>query len=205
MIGFALIAVASLASSSLVAAQQDGVGIGNQTIIPTSVDINTRNGWCRSEKDTCTTLCSKNWSTNDCDQNTLEVSCVCADGSKPELVNYRNTLPFFICLEYIAQCVAGNATEPALQNICRNTNTCGNLDPADFVPSTTIRTTAPAPSTTGSSTGGTNTPATTTGSTDAPATTSPNAAGSLDPPSFGFLRMVALLSALGVAGAGFIL
>ncbi|KAF3188830.1 hypothetical protein TWF225_003211 [Orbilia oligospora] len=101
--------------------------------------------------------------------------------------------------------VAGNATEPALQNICRNTNTCGNLDPADFVPSTTIRTTAPAPSTTGSSTGGTNTPATTTGSTDAPATTSPNAAGSLDPPSFGFLRMVALLSALGVAGAGFIL
>ncbi|KAF3078918.1 hypothetical protein TWF569_003453 [Orbilia oligospora] len=107
MIGFALIAVASLASSSLVAAQQDGVGIGNQTIIPTSVDVNTRNGWCRSEKDTCTTLCSKNWSTNDCDQNTLEVSCVCADGSKPELVNYRNTLPFFICQEYIAQCVAG--------------------------------------------------------------------------------------------------
>ncbi|KAF3275872.1 hypothetical protein TWF173_006339 [Orbilia oligospora] len=205
MIGFALIAVASLASSSLVAAQQNGVGIGNQTIIPTSVDVNTRNGWCRSEKDTCTTLCSKNWTTNDCDQNTLEVSCVCADGSKPELVNYRNTLPFFICQEYIAQCVAGNATEPTLQNICRNTNTCGNLDPADFVPSTTIRTTAPAPSTTGSSTGGTNTPATTTGSTDAPATTSPNAAGSLDPPSFGFLRMVALLSALGVAGAGFIL
>ncbi|EGX50089.1 hypothetical protein AOL_s00076g440 [Orbilia oligospora ATCC 24927] len=205
MIGFALIAVASLASSSLVAAQQNGVGIGNQTIIPTSVDVNTRNGWCRSEKDTCTTLCSKNWTTNDCDQNTLEVSCVCADGSKPELVNYRNTLPFFICQEYIAQCVAGNATEPTLQNICRNTNTCGNLDPADFVPSTTIRTTAPAPSTTGSSTGGTNTPATTTGSTDAPATTSPNAAGSLDPPSFGFPRMVALLSALGVAGAGFIL
>ncbi|RVD83231.1 uncharacterized protein DFL_007627 [Arthrobotrys flagrans] len=204
MIGFALIAVASLASSSLAAAQ-DGVGIGNQTIIPSSVDLNTRNGWCRSEKDTCTTLCSKNWSTNDCDQNTLEFACVCADGSEPDLVNYRNTLPFFVCQEYIAQCVAGNATEPTLQNICRNTNTCGNLDPADFVPTTTVRTTS-APSTTGSSSGGTNTPATTTDAdTDAPATTSPSAAASLDPPSFGFLRVVALLSALGVAGAGFIL
>lgn len=106
MIGFALIAVASLASSSLVAAQ-GGVGIGNQTIVPSSVDLNTRNSWCRSEKDTCTTLCSKNWSTNDCDQNTLEAACVCADGSKPDLVDYMNTLPFFICQEYIAQCVAG--------------------------------------------------------------------------------------------------
>ncbi|KAK6335042.1 hypothetical protein TWF718_010484 [Orbilia javanica] len=202
MIPFTLLAVASLAS--LVAAQE-GVGIGNQTIIPTSVDINTRNGWCRSEKDTCTTLCSKNWSTNDCDQTTLEVSCICADGSKPELVNYRNTMPFFICLEYIAQCVAGNTTEPTLQNICRNTNTCGNLDPADFVPTTTIRTTAAAPSTTGSSSGNTDAATTTSGSTDAPATTSPNAAASLDPPSFGFLRMAALLTALGVAGAGFIL
>ncbi|KAK6511652.1 hypothetical protein TWF481_000561 [Arthrobotrys musiformis] len=198
MVGIAVLVIASLASS--VFAQSDGVGIGNQTIIPSSVDVNTRNGWCRSEKDTCTTLCSKNWSTNDCDQNTLEYSCVCADGSKPDLLAYRNTLPFFVCQEYIAQCVAGNATEPTLQNICRNTNTCGNQDPADFVPTTTVRTTATPATSTGSSQG-TQSAATTTGS-DVPATTSPNAGSALEPPSYGFLRMVALVSALGLAGAG---
>ncbi|KAK6529475.1 hypothetical protein TWF281_008648 [Arthrobotrys megalospora] len=197
-----LVAFASLAS--LVLAQD--VGVGNQTIIPSSVDINTRSGWCRSEKDTCTFLCSKNWSTNDCDQNTLEFACVCADGSKPDLVSYTNTLPFFICQEYIAQCVAGNTTEPSLQNICRNTNTCGRLDPADFVPTTTIRTTSGPSTTSSGGSNGTNTPAvTTTGGTDAPATTSPNAAITVGPPSYGYLRMIALVTALGMAGFGLVL
>ncbi|KAK6354021.1 hypothetical protein TWF730_008441 [Orbilia blumenaviensis] len=202
MIGITSLVLTSLAAASFVSAQ---AGIGNQTIIPSSVDLNTRNGWCRSERDTCTTLCSKNWSTNDCDQNTLEFACVCADGSKPDLVSYTNTLPFFICQQYIAQCVAGNATEPDLQNICRNTNTCGDQDPADFVPTTTIRTT-PAQSSTSSRANGTSTPpVTTTGGSDAPATTSPNAAGSLTPPSYASLRMAALLSAFGIAGVGLVL
>ncbi|KAF3920452.1 hypothetical protein ABW20_dc0105271 [Dactylellina cionopaga] len=199
MIAKVVIAIASLAS--LAAAQSSGVGIGNQTIVPTSVDVNTRNGWCVSEKNTCTTLCSQNWSTNDCDTTTLKATCVCADNSKPSLVEYRDTLPFFVCQEYIAQCVAGNATEPDLQAICRNTNTCGNTDPADFVPSTTIKTSS-APTTTGSGGNSTNGPATTTGAqTNSPSST-PNAAAALEAGSAGLMRMVALVAALGFAGFG---
>ncbi|EPS37590.1 hypothetical protein H072_8711 [Dactylellina haptotyla CBS 200.50] len=200
MIAPILLAIASLASLS--AAQ---VGLGNQTIVPTSVDVNTRNGWCIAEKNTCTTLCNKNWQTNDCDINTLAVNgtCVCSDGSEPDLVNYRDTLPFFICQAYIAQCVAGNATEPTLQEICRNSNTCGNLDPADFVASTTLKSTS-APTTSADSTN-TGAPVTTTGASTSSPTTSPNAAAAIEAGSTGLMRAFALIAALGLAGAGLVL
>ncbi|KAK6541890.1 hypothetical protein TWF694_007667 [Orbilia ellipsospora] len=190
--------------ASLAALATAQVGVGNQTVLPDSVDLNTRNGWCRSEMDTCTTLCSKNWSTNNCSAAALTYSCVCADGSKPDLVNYINTLPFFICQQYIANCVAGNATEPTLQTICRNTNTCGSMDPADFVASTTIKTTS-AP--TSSSGGATNTGAggaQTTSATSSPST-SPNAAPSLEYGQAGLMRMCALVAAFGLAGFGLVL
>ncbi|KAF3907834.1 hypothetical protein AA313_de0206781 [Arthrobotrys entomopaga] len=193
-----IVTFASLAA--LTAAQ---VGVGNQTVIPTSIDLNTRNGWCRSEMDTCTTLCSKNWSSNNCSAADLTYSCICADGSKPDLVSYINTLPFFICQQYIAECVAGNATEPGLQTICRNTNTCGSKDPADFVASTTVKTSMAPTSTNGGSSNTASGPAQTTDA--ASASTSPNAASSLEYGQAGLMRMCALVAALGLAGFGLVL
>ncbi|EWC44802.1 hypothetical protein DRE_06440 [Drechslerella stenobrocha 248] len=202
MIASNLFAVAVIGFASLSAAQStNGVGVGNQTVVPSSVDVNERNNWCIAQKNTCTTLCSKDWTTNDCDINTLKASCICADGSEPDLVPYRNTLPYFVCTEYIAQCVSKNATMPALQSICRNTNTCGSLDPNDFVPTTTLSTsTGAATTSTAPANGGTNPAASTTDA--APAATSPNAAGTLEPSSVGLLHVVSLFAAFAITGFG---
>ncbi|KAK6344285.1 hypothetical protein TWF696_007926 [Orbilia brochopaga] len=193
---------------SLAAAQSSSsnpVGLGNQTIIPSSVDVNTRNGWCIAQMNICTTLCSKDWKDNECDISKLTYTCNCADGSKPDIVKYRDTLPFNVCQAYIAQCVSANATEPKLQELCRNTNTCGNLDPADFVPSTTLQSSSAAPTSSSAprSTDTNDNAAATTSSpsTDSP-TASPNAARSLEPASVGLLHLACLVGAFALTGFG---
>ncbi|KAJ6259677.1 hypothetical protein Dda_5315 [Drechslerella dactyloides] len=209
MVSSRSIALALAGLASLAAAQStssSSVGVGNQTIIPSSVDVNTRNGWCIAEMNTCTTLCAKNWKDNECDINKLTFNCVCADGSKPEIMNYRDTLPYFVCQAYIAQCVAANATEPKLQETCRNTNTCGNLDPAEFVPTTTLQssrsaaTSSSAPRSSGTNA---NAPASTTDAAAASPSTSGNAAArSLDPASVGLLHLGTIVAAFALAGFG---
>ncbi|KAF3931591.1 hypothetical protein ABW19_dt0209763 [Dactylella cylindrospora] len=204
MIAPIFVAVAGLAS---LAAAQSTAGVGNQTIVPTSVDVNTRNGWCRAQQDSCTALCNENWSTNDCDIDTLEAECECADGSTPDLAIYLNTLPYFICQEYIGQCVNGNSTEPTLQNLCRTSNICGNLDPTEVEFSTTLRSSTRAPTSTaasGTSTG-TGTPAETTAASSESASSTPNAGIIVEPAATGFMGMAVLVAAMGLAGFGLIL
>src|ERR1700743_2891023 len=101
MIASVLVAIVSFAS---LAAAQTAVGVGNQTIIPSSVDINTRNGWCVQQMNTCTSLCpQKDWTVNNCSTTALQAQCTCADGSEPNLAEYRDTLPYNICQAYIGQ------------------------------------------------------------------------------------------------------
>ncbi|KAF3922702.1 hypothetical protein ABW21_db0205070 [Orbilia brochopaga] len=204
--------VALVAAQSSTSSSSNPVGLGNQTIVPSSVDVNTRNGWCIAQMNICTTLCSKNWDDNTCDINKLTYTCTCADGSKPDIVKYRDTLPFNVCQAYIAQCVSANATEPKLQELCRNTNTCGNLDPAEFVPSTTLESSTIAPSSTGSSPvrstdANSNAAATTstgTGTTASP-TASGNAGSIVEPASVGLLHLACLLGAFALTGFGLVL
>src|SRR5436305_11910372 len=74
-----------------------------------------------------------NWANNTCIPTTLEYSCVCQDGSTPNLALYMDTIPYHICETYVAQCVQ-NQTGPggsaAAQHACQTNNVCGSLDPA---------------------------------------------------------------------------
>ncbi|KUJ23360.1 uncharacterized protein LY89DRAFT_713842 [Mollisia scopiformis] len=110
------------------------------TINPSDVDLTTRDEWCQSQVNTCGTLCSGDPNTNSCDPDTLSDNCTCApSNSTPDLAAYTQTLPTFICEYLYTNCnssAAGNASAQAdyKTNIG---DTCGTLNPADFVASAT--------------------------------------------------------------------
>ncbi|KZF26861.1 hypothetical protein L228DRAFT_265216 [Xylona heveae TC161] len=125
MRSFSALFVASAAFAGFASA------LGNQTIDPNSVDLSTRNSWCLSENNNCPLLCggSGDVQTLSCDGNTLQYQCVCTNGSSPDVAAYTGTLPFFICQEYVSQCITNHPNDLDGQTACRKDNPCGTLDP----------------------------------------------------------------------------
>jgi hypothetical protein len=64
-------------------------------------------------------------------QNNLTYSCICNNGSAPDLAVYQNTMPFYLCQAEFAACIAANAQSASGQQGCKKTYVCGSLDPAD--------------------------------------------------------------------------
>ena len=52
--------------------------------------------------------------TDKCPQDTLVYSCVCENNVSPNITQFSQTLPYYICTEWGTQCV----------NNCNNDNTC---------------------------------------------------------------------------------
>ncbi|KAK6534014.1 hypothetical protein TWF281_005354 [Arthrobotrys megalospora] len=101
------------------------------SIDPGSVSPIVRSGWCTSQEDVCSTLCNGETALNDCLISTLQVDCQC-DGTflQPNYELYQGSLPYFVCQEYIRQCVAGNSTDSGNQARCRAAYACPSLDPS---------------------------------------------------------------------------
>jgi hypothetical protein len=47
---------------------------------------------------------------NDCDVDTLLYSCICENNIAPNVTQYSQTLPFYICRQWGIQCVANCGT-----------------------------------------------------------------------------------------------
>jgi hypothetical protein len=142
MLRLSLVAVA-LASFSLVNAQ-------NFTVDPNSVDSGKRSQWCAAEINTCGTLCGNgNIGNNACDVNTLSYACACADGSSPDLEQYKNTMPWFFCQQNFETCISTNVGNSNAQKNCTTSiqNKCGN-ETASQIVATTSTTAAPTASST---------------------------------------------------------
>lgn len=77
--------------------------------------------------DTCPDLSSRLMG----NQDTLEYSCICeADGLSPNISEYSQTIPYFICTESNNNCVdACDSSDSACQSKCREDNACGAQDP----------------------------------------------------------------------------
>lgn len=120
--------IAAAAFSGLVAAQSTNeTGTGPQ-INAGSVDYTTRQTWCRIQTQTCPQLCNgpTEPNGNNCDPNTLTYSCVCsATGNSPNVSDYQQTLPAYVCREYIDQCVNAHPNDLEGITTCRDTQ-CGN-------------------------------------------------------------------------------
>jgi hypothetical protein len=74
---------------------------------------------------------SETFTTNDnsCDPDTLKFSCECGDGLRPNVTQYTQTMPFFICQEWGNQCVTGCNGDNACSSSCRQDHPCGAQDP----------------------------------------------------------------------------
>lgn len=57
--------------------------------------------------------------TNTCDSDNLTYQCVCDNGLSPNITQYSQTLPYFICQQWGNNCVAGCNGDNTCQSKCR--------------------------------------------------------------------------------------
>ncbi|KAI9684385.1 MAG: hypothetical protein M1829_002195 [Trizodia sp. TS-e1964] len=134
--------LSSLLFSAVAVAQNSSLPID-----PGSVALDTRSNWCLSELNTCPLLCGGASQANTCTAENLNFSCLCSNGSSPALELYTNTLPFYVCQEFIAQCIRNAPNDATKQAACKANNHCGTLN-ASAVPAATTSTSTSSSSST---------------------------------------------------------
>jgi hypothetical protein len=149
---------------------------------------------------------------NNCDPTQLTYSCVCSNGLSPNVSQYTQTLPFYICQEWGTQCVSNCGQDNTCADNCRSQHPCGAQNPVRQNTSTLSSTTSSAASSGGSQ-------ATTTGNgvfsgfasgsatggsgSGAAAATSAGGAGSIHAATLNAGRTFGLLGLVGVMFGGF--
>ncbi|EMC94975.1 hypothetical protein BAUCODRAFT_34973 [Baudoinia panamericana UAMH 10762] len=122
----------SLAAAALVAsvtAQQV------YTINPNSVANTTRQAWCTSQLSQCPIICSQTSANsaatlaNTCDWMSLTYACVCANGLSPNVSEYTQTMPYFVCTEWGNQCSSNCGSNNQCASDCRSQHPCGAQNP----------------------------------------------------------------------------
>ncbi|KAL1609358.1 hypothetical protein SLS59_001724 [Nothophoma quercina] len=105
-------------------------------IDPSSVSDSDRQYWCDQNVAQCPLIClqqpgvtSSTTEDNECDPDTLTYSCVCENGVSPNITQYSQTLPFFICQEWGNQCVNNCNGDNTCANSCRADHPCGAQSP----------------------------------------------------------------------------
>lgn len=58
-------------------------------------------------------------------QDTLTYTCVCGNGTAPDVTSFADTLPFYICQETYIQCVANSPNDAEGQQTCTDNEVCG--------------------------------------------------------------------------------
>lgn len=78
-------------------------------------------------------------------QNTLKFDCVCADGTTPDVSQYQQSVPFYVCEANYGQCIDAHPNDANGQRACKQAANCGtkNASAADATsssaaPSSTI-------------------------------------------------------------------
>jgi hypothetical protein len=105
------------------------------TINPETVSDANRQYWCDQNTAQCPLIClqqpgvnSMSTTSNECDPDALTYSCVCENGVSPNITQYSQTLPFFICQEWGNQCVNACSSNTCADK-CRADHPCGAQSP----------------------------------------------------------------------------
>ncbi|KAK6536234.1 hypothetical protein TWF281_000477 [Arthrobotrys megalospora] len=126
---------------------------------PEDIDLGTKQTWCLNQISSCGLLCldqkSGSGFVNDCDVDTLQYQCICADNTVPNATEYSQTIPYFLCTYQVQNCIQNcGQFDPTCAEVCRTGRVCGASNP------TRVTTTAggsgkttSAPSATGTSSG----------------------------------------------------
>jgi len=141
-----------IVAAAVVATSAIGAQAYNITAIPES----TRVFWCQAQVAECPNLCrqmGKSATTNECYPDNLYYSCLCSGQVAPNSTEVIQTIPYFTCSLNQADCVAGCGPNAECSNACKKTFKCAATAPT--LVNITGSTTASAPSTSKTSTGGT--------------------------------------------------
>ncbi|KAF2185104.1 hypothetical protein K469DRAFT_708387 [Zopfia rhizophila CBS 207.26] len=96
---------------------------------PGSIDSDLRADWCRAERNTCPEVCggiSKlQQGGNDCNAQTLNFTCVCSDGTRPNMSEYQQSVPGLMCRQWFENCIAASGEDLEKQEACKSVE-CGN-------------------------------------------------------------------------------
>lgn len=104
-------------------------------IDPETVDIDDRRYWCSQQETQCPLICLQEANndastrSNECTPESLTYSCVCSSGISPNVSEYSQTLPYFICSEWGNQCVSNCGSDNLCASNCRENNPCGAQNP----------------------------------------------------------------------------
>nr|POE51548.1 hypothetical protein CFP56_25755 [Quercus suber] len=151
---------------------------GNITVVPSSVPLSQRQDWCTAQMHSCPQICGAQGAyPNSCDADTLTYQCVCSSGATPNISNYDQTIPSYVCAQWIIDCNAANVGNQIGQQGCHSL-VCGQLNASSGEPiadatgvvepaSTVVQTTAAPSSSDASNSGMTTSPAVTSDSTAA--------------------------------------
>ncbi|OCK80956.1 hypothetical protein K432DRAFT_381769 [Lepidopterella palustris CBS 459.81] len=105
------------------------------TIDPNSVPLSLRQTWCDNQITQCPLIClqlpgnSASTVSNTCNPQDLSYSCVCSNGVSPNVTEYSQTIPYYVCTEWGNQCVAACGQNNACSNDCRANHPCGAQNP----------------------------------------------------------------------------
>lgn len=96
----------------------------------------TRDFWCKQQRAQCPLICSQTTPSqslgtlaNDCDDDSLTYACVCENGLSPNVSEYSQTLPYYLCQEWGNQCVSNCDGNSQCQGACRDDHPCGAQSP----------------------------------------------------------------------------
>jgi len=130
MLAYITVIVASLLVTGI-AAQSSNLPAGFD---PSKISPDLKLTWCQAEFDSCRNICRGLHSKNQCDSVALTFSCVCSNGTVPDVAAYKNTLPFFICEANFEQCVASHPDDAPGKQTCKDNAKCGTLNATELNP-----------------------------------------------------------------------
>ncbi|KAL8670493.1 MAG: hypothetical protein Q9168_004975 [Polycauliona sp. 1 TL-2023] len=121
--------------TGFVAAQNSTSGtsgnVDNTVFDVNTVDRTTRVQWCNDQRTNCPLLCGGQMTTkeNNCNADPISYSCLCSNGTSPDLAAYADTFVSQTCQARFAACRTQNPGSDACV-------TCGTLKAADVPMST---------------------------------------------------------------------
>ncbi|KAK0859942.1 hypothetical protein LTS02_008809 [Friedmanniomyces endolithicus] len=151
---YSTLLIAATALNGFVSAQNYTTS-GPINITASSVPYDTRLAWCRAQQNSCPMLCGGQASPNSCDSNSLAYTCTCSNGNQPNISNYDQTIPSFVCAQWKIDCVAAHPNDLTGQTGCLSL-VCGsqNASSGSTTQSSSSASGSGTASSTASSTGG---------------------------------------------------
>jgi hypothetical protein len=150
MVAARLLALATAAT--LAVAQSDN----QYQVNPDEVDDYLREFWCDTQLSTCPLICQDQENgadavVNDCDPDSFYFQCTCDNGESPNLDEYSQTMPYFLCTQWVQDCRADCGSDNSCASDCTENHPCGARNPSAPNATTSATSSAPASSATGNS------------------------------------------------------